>query len=92
MDEAAYRAAAAHKGYDTPTVKSLEPGTVNESHTHDVALFVYVQQGEFIVDVEADTEFRTKVCLPGDTIEVPGGVVHIERVGHEGTTLLVARK
>lgn len=92
MDEAAYRVAAAQKGYDTPTVKSLEPGTVNESHTHDVALFVYVQEGEFIVDVEAGAEFTTNVCLPGDTIEVPGGVVHIERVGREGTTLLVARK
>ncbi len=92
MDEATYRAEAAQKGYDTPTEKSLTPGTVNDRHTHDVALFVYVLEGEFIVDVETGTEFVTSVCLPGDTIEVPSGVAHIERVGGEGTNLLVARK
>lgn len=92
MDETAYRTAAARMGYDTPTEKSLAAGVVNENHKHDVALYVYVQDGEFTVDVEQDGTFVTNLCLPGDTIEVPGGVAHIERVGPSGTKLLVARK
>lgn len=92
MDEAAFRSAAAQKGYGEPAEKTLAPGTVNDDHTHDVSLFVYVQDGEFIVDVDKNGTFETQVCLPGDTIEVLGGVAHIERVGPDGTKLLVARK
>lgn len=92
MKEYAYRTAAAEKGYGHPTEKVLAPGVVNDEHTHDVSLFVYVQEGEFTVDVEKDGAFETNKCLPGDIIEVPSGVSHIERIGPQGTKLLVARK
>lgn len=92
MDEAAYRRAAAKKGYGDPAEKTLAPGVVNDNHIHDVSLFVYVLEGEFTVDVETDGKFKTNTCLPGDVIEVPGGVAHIERIGPDGTKLLVARK
>lgn len=92
MTETQYLAAVTAKGYGDPVQKVWEAGIVNDAHTHDVGLFLFIQDGEMAVAVDPEGKEQTTICRPGDTIEVPAGVVHAERVGDRGVTFLVARK
>lgn len=88
MTEEEYRTALCAKGYASPVEKTWEPGRLNDTHTHDVALFLYITAGEMTVTQGGE---RT-LCRPGDSVEVPGGVDHVEEVGPPGVTFLVAKK
>ncbi len=92
MNEQEYRAAAKKKGYADPVRKVWDAGHASDAHTHDASLFLFIEAGELAMDVEADGHTRTETCGAGDTIEVPAGVVHAERVSERGVTFLVARK
>ncbi|MEQ9328016.1 MAG: hypothetical protein RJQ21_12075 [Rhodospirillales bacterium] len=92
MTEADYLASLAPKGYGEAVGKTWEPGLLNDTHTHDVALYLYIRQGAMTLDVGAGAAMLTTACGPGDVIEVPAGVAHVERVGPGGVSFLVARK
>ena len=92
MTEDDYRDAVTAKGYDAPSQKKLAPRYATETHTHDYALFLYIQDGEITVNVEDDGNVSATTCGVGDTIEVPAGTVHSERIGDRGVTILVAKK
>lgn len=92
MNEDEYQAAVIEKGYADPIQKVWDAGHINHPHTHDVALYLFIQAGEMAVDVETDGHVDRKTCNAGDTIEVPAGVVHTERVSGRGVRFLVAQK
>lgn len=92
MDVSQYLRSASERGYPDPAPKTLDAGTVNERHAHDESLFVFVEAGEFFVEIFEDGRSSTTACGPGDTIEVPAGVEHAESVGSNGAKLLVARR
>lgn len=92
MNKEKYRVMAAEKGYDEPIERSLEANIFNDSHTHDYALFLYITEGEISVTIDGKNGSETTTCSSGQTIEVPAGVLHTERIGSDGVTILVARK
>jgi mannose-6-phosphate isomerase-like protein (cupin superfamily) len=92
MTETEYRARVTEKGYGEPMDKFLAANVFNDTHTHDVALFLYVFDGEITVEVEAPNGTEKTTCGPGQTVEVPAGLLHTERSGTDGVTFLVARK
>lgn len=92
MNETEYRNSAAEKGYAAPVLKVWEAGLFNDTHTHDVSLYLFIQDGQMSLDVETADGLQKTTCWAGDTIEVPAGIVHTERVGADGVTFLVARR
>ena len=68
--------------------RTWEPGTVNDSHAHDLSARLLCLEG----GMEVSTPDGTQRCQPGDTIAVTTGVVHREVVGPEGVRLLVGRR
>lgn len=86
MTEDDYRQAAAAKGYGAPVEKHWAPGHLNDTHAHDGDLFLLILEGGMAVGPKASATPLT----PGETIEVPGGVEHIEQVGDKGVRFLVA--
>ncbi len=65
---------------------------LNETHSHDVALCIYIQEGKMTFDVDGPNGFQTMTCRPGQTIEVPAEALHSESAGFEGVseTLLIS--
>jgi quercetin dioxygenase-like cupin family protein len=90
MHEEAYRKSAAEKGYDTPVEKTWEAGHFNDWHRHPFCLYVHVLDGEMTLELETPAGIRTAVCGPGDSIEVPIGLRHTERIGARPTRFLSA--
>jgi quercetin dioxygenase-like cupin family protein len=76
------------QGYDEPKLVSFEPLSRSETHSHDKISFVYVLEGEFILNTsEGAPRYR-----PGDTCLLDKDIDHAEEAGPEGATILVARK
>ena len=92
MTEDEYRADLASKGYRAPITKTWEADRLNDSHTHEYALYLLITEGEMTLEVEGSDGVDTTKCAPGETIEVPAHVVHTERAGREGVTFWVAQK
>lgn len=83
-----YRADLKAKGYAEPVEKSWEPHRLNDTHTHDVDLYLFILEGEITV---SGPGYAT-TCRPGDTVEVPGTEDHVEQVGEPGVRFLVASR
>lgn len=92
MTEDDYRRDAAGKGYGEPMAKTWEPGLYNADHAHDVDLFLYILEGEVNFDIAGPDGMATNRRRAGETIEVPAGTAHTERIGDAGVRFLVARR
>ncbi|MEK9753360.1 MAG: hypothetical protein VW338_09135 [Rhodospirillaceae bacterium] len=92
MTEQSYRATAASNGYGDPMEKSLAPDTYNAHHVHDVALYLYILEGEMSLDIDGPEGLKETTCRPGETVEVLKDVLHTERAGPQGCRFLVARR
>ena len=76
------------EGYSKPTLVQFEPQSRSDMHRHDAVSFVFVVNGEFILN-RAEGASR---YLPGETCLLDKEVEHAEQAGAEGATILVARK
>ena len=74
--------------YGAPKEVRFEPNSKSETHTHDLISFVYVLEGEFILN----TEDGAPSYAPGETVLLAPNVPHAEEAGPAGATILVARK
>ncbi|WP_404379595.1 cupin domain-containing protein [Caenispirillum salinarum] len=88
MSVQAYHQSLETKGYDAPVEKTWTAHRLNDTHTHDVDLYLYILDGEMTVSGPG----YSTVCRPGDTIEVPGSQDHVEQVGDQGVRFLVATR
>ena len=79
---------AKREGYGEPTMVHFEPRSCSQTHQHDKVSFVYVLDGEFILNrTEGASSYH-----PGETCLLDKDIDHAEEAGAEGTTTLVARK
>jgi quercetin dioxygenase-like cupin family protein len=62
----------------------LDPGTVVESHKHDVDQVGTVVRGQLVMVVAGEQA----LLMPGDCYRVPAGTAHGARVLHEETTVV----
>jgi len=76
------------EGYGEPKQVSFEPLSKSVAHTHDKMSFVYVLEGEFILNTaEATPRYQlSETCILDKDIE------HAEEAGPDGAVILVARK
>jgi quercetin dioxygenase-like cupin family protein len=79
---------ARREGCGEPKLVCFDPSSRSEMHQHDEVSFVFVVEGEFILNTEDGAPRHG----PGDTCILPKGVNHAEEVGSDGATILVARK
>ncbi|CUH61597.1 cupin domain-containing protein [Thalassobacter stenotrophicus] len=75
-------------GYGEPKRVRFDPSSRSETHSHDQVSFVYVLEGEFILN----TDDGAPRYDPGETCILPKDVNHAEEAGPDGATILVARK
>ena len=76
------------EGYGEARRVSFDALSRSQSHTHDQASFVYVVEGEFILN----TPDGAARYFPGDTCVLDKNIEHAEEAGAIGATILVARK
>ena len=88
MTREEFEETARREGYGTPREVTFAPLSRSEPHSHDQASFVYVLEGEFILNT-AEGAPRHR---PGETCLLDQDVEHAEEAGPEGATILVARK
>lgn len=88
MTRSEFEELARCEGYAEPKIVSFEPLSRSKTHRHDKVSFVYVLEGEFILNT-AELAPRHG---PGETCLLDKNVDHAEEAGPEGATILVARK
>lgn len=78
-----------HKeGYTETKLVHFEPLSRSETHSHDKVSFVFVLEGEFILN----TAVGAACYSPGETCLLEKNINHAEEAGPNGATILVARK
>ncbi|PWJ16940.1 cupin domain-containing protein [Jannaschia seohaensis] len=88
MTSEEFKAICRGKGYALPKQVSFEALSRSVSHTHDQVSFVYVLEGEFILNTPAG-----RTCYgAGETCLLDADVEHAEEAGPSGAVILVARK
>lgn len=75
-------------GFAEPKRVSFDPLSRSAPHTHDQASFVYVLEGEFILN----TAEGARPYNPGETCLLAQDIEHAEEAGPDGAVILVARK
>lgn len=88
MDEKVFRREVEREGYREPVLLEWEAGKFVDTHTHDFDARILVLSGE--LSVTSDGEERT--CGAGDTNSIAANTPHLERVGTQGVSFLVARR
>lgn len=83
---------AINKGYSPPIQKEWAINHLNETHSHDKDLFLFIQSGEMEIGIKKNTDFHITTLLQGDTMEVLAGTQHYEKAGKDGVIFLVAKK
>ena len=83
-----FEAQARAEGYGAAKEVSFAPSSRSETHQHDLASFVYVLEGTFILNTAQGAPAYTA----GQTCTLPANTDHAEEAGPEGATILVARK
>ena len=79
---------ARNEGYGATKRVEFAALSRSETHTHDKISFVYVVEGEFILNTAKGAARH----LPGETCVLAANVEHAEEAGANGATILVARK
>jgi quercetin dioxygenase-like cupin family protein len=88
MNESQFRQRLQEKGYPEPEFKEYAPHTDGEMHTHDSSVMLLVIEGVFTLAEESgSTNYQ-----PGESFELPAGVMHVECAGSEGARVLFAKQ
>ena len=75
-----------NSNYEVVVVKVEVPADTSVGrHTHPGTVVGYVIEGEYTMLIDGQPPQALK---PGESLEVPSGVVHDERTGHKPATLL----
>jgi quercetin dioxygenase-like cupin family protein len=88
MDEQTFKRQIEADGYDQAAMVEWEPGTFNDTHTHDFSAALLVLSGEITVKTDAGET----TCRAEDTFSLAAGVPHSETIGADGVRFLVGRK
>lgn len=88
MTREEFEQSARQKGYGEATMVRFEPSSRSDFHSHDKVSFVFVIEGEFILNTENDAPRYGA----GDICILEKDVNHAEEAGPDGATILVARK
>ena len=83
-----FQSAALQEGFDEVIVRTWDPLTVLDTHTHPFGVKALVTQGEMWLTV-GDT---TQHLQAGDRFALARDVPHAERYGPQGATYWVARQ
>ena len=88
MYEEQFRERAQEAGYGDFQAKDYGPGHDGPLHTHPFSVRLRVVRGQFTLAFEdGATDYR-----PGDVCELGAHVLHTERAGSEGASLLLAKR
>jgi len=79
---------ARNEGYRATKRVEFAALSRSETHTHDKISFVYVVEGEFILNTPEGAARH----LPGETCLLGANVEHAGEAGANGAAILVARK
>lgn len=88
MTREEFEQSAVNEGYGAPVDVSFAPASISEMHTHDKQSYVFVLEGEFILN----TAEGASSYVSGQTCILQADVPHAEEAGAAGARLLVARK
>ena len=88
MEEAEFRRHVEKQGYGEPELREYEPNLSGELHSHEFSAMLLVMRGTFSLALEKESIN----CLAGEIYQVPAGVLHDERTGSNGATILLAKK
>lgn len=83
-----FQSAALQEGFDEVIVRTWDPLTVLDTHTHPFGVKALVTQGEMWLTVGDITQH----LQAGDRFELAREVPHAERYGPQGATYWVARQ
>ncbi len=88
MNEVEFRQHIASLGYEEPRTIELEPNISGSLHSHDLSYIGLVLKGSLTLAFE----HHSIMNQPGEYCEILAGVLHDERPGAEGATVLLAAK
>ena len=75
-------------GYDGVSIRTWEPNSVSQTHTHEFAVHAVVAQGEMWLTRGDDTQH----LQVGDTFTMEPETPHTEKYGSQGTIYWAARR
>ena len=88
MNEQLFRQLALEQGYGEFQAKAYVPHNDGPLHTHAFSVMLLVTEGHFsLAFKDGTTNYR-----PGDVCELAASVLHSERAGPEGATVLLAKR
>lgn len=88
MEELEFRRHIEKLAYGEPKIREYEPNLRGKLHKHEFSAILLVVRGTFSLAFKKET-----INLPpGQVYEVPAGVLHDERTGTKGATILLAKK
>ena len=88
MNEEQFRQRAHDQGYGDVQTKDYVPNRDGPLHAHEFSVILLVVGGEFSLAFEnGTTDYR-----PGEVCEFAANVVHTERAGPTGATVLLAKR
>ena len=88
MNEQEFREHIQSLGYSEPQIVELEPDKSGPLHKHDFSAIALVLRGSVTLAFENESIFSE----PGEFGEIAAGVLHDERTGPDGVTVLLATK
>ncbi len=88
MTETEFRDLIKSWGYGEPTVVELAPNISGKLHSHDTSYIGLVLRGFLTLAFEKESITNQ----PGEYCEIVAGVLHDERPGGDGATVLLASK
>lgn len=88
MNEREFRKQLKEKGYGEPEVRQWEPNLNKDMHTHDGSAMALITSGELTLVYEN----HSVAYGPGESCELPAGILHTEKTGPGGAVTLLAYK
>lgn len=88
MNEEQFRKLATEQGYGDFQAKDYVPNRDGPLHPHEFSVMLMVVAGEFSLGFEDGTTHFG----PGELCELPANVMHTERAGPAGATILLAKR
>jgi quercetin dioxygenase-like cupin family protein len=85
---AEFRRQLDNQGYSKPETQEFEENYSCEIHAHAFSVFALVEEGEFILHTEKNSE----AFHPGDTCNVTAGKLHAEGSGPDGAKIIFGKK
>ena len=88
MNEQHFRQLALERGYGDFQAKAYVPHNDGPLHTHAFSVMLLVTEGHFALAFEeGTTNYR-----PGEVCELAANVMHTERAGPKGASVLLAKR